>query len=43
VEEPYILIGQLASVFYFFYFLILTPIVGYIENKLFKVAPVDLI
>ena len=43
VEEPYILIGQLASVFYFFYFLILTPIVGYVENKLLRVAPVNLI
>ncbi len=43
VEEPYILIGQLASVFYFFYFLILVPIVGYVENKLLGVAPVNLI
>jgi len=34
VEEPYILIGQIASIFYFGYFLILTPLVGYWENKL---------
>ena len=34
VEDPYILIGQLASIFYFAYFLILTPLVGYLENKL---------
>ena len=41
VEEPYILIGQFASVFYFFYFLILTPVTGYVENKLLNVAPVN--
>jgi ubiquinol-cytochrome c reductase cytochrome b subunit len=35
VEDPYILIGQMASVFYFMYFLILTPLTGYLENKLF--------
>lgn len=34
VEDPYILIGQLASIFYFTYFLIITPLVGYLENKL---------
>ena len=35
VEDPYILIGQVASVFYFMYFLILTPAAGSLENKLF--------
>ena len=34
VEDPYILIGQLASIFYFIYFLILTPLTGHLENKL---------
>nr|YP_008593267.1 cytochrome b [Bolocera tuediae]CDG50881.1 cytochrome b [Bolocera tuediae] len=34
VEEPFILVGQLASVFYFSYFLILAPLLGYIENRL---------
>ena len=34
VEDPYIALGQLAAVFYFAYFLILTPVVGEIENAL---------
>lgn len=34
VEEPFIIIGQLASVFYFSYFLVLTPLLGYLENQL---------
>ena len=37
VEEPFILVGQLATIFYFSYFVILTPLVGYIENILVKV------
>ena len=36
VEEPYILIGQIASLFYFVYFLIIVPIVGILENRLCK-------
>lgn len=36
VEDPYILIGQMASIFYFAYFLILTPLIGYWENKLWN-------
>ena len=34
VEEPFILIGQLSSIFYFSYFLILTPAIGLLENSL---------
>nr|AMK01493.1 cytochrome b [Mitrocomella polydiademata] len=34
VEEPYIFIGQLSSIFYFSYFLVMIPITGYIENFL---------
>ena len=34
VESHYILLGQMASIFYFSYFLILTPLVSYLENKL---------
>lgn len=34
VEAPWVLIGQIASVFYFAYFLIINPICGLIENSL---------
>nr|ALO20803.1 cytochrome b [Rhizophysa eysenhardtii] len=34
VEEPFILLGQLSSVFYFSYFLLFIPLLGYLENKL---------
>nr|YP_010889973.1 cytochrome b [Rhizophysa filiformis]WJJ69934.1 cytochrome b [Rhizophysa filiformis] len=34
VEEPFIVLGQLSSVFYFSYFLLLLPLVGLLENKL---------
>ena len=34
VEEPFITIGQLASVLYFVYFLVLNPLAGYIEKKI---------
>nr|WNH17212.1 cytochrome b [Chaetodon ulietensis]WNH17784.1 cytochrome b [Chaetodon lineolatus] len=33
VEEPYIIIGQVASVLYFCLFLIAMPITGWLENK----------
>ena len=34
VEEPYVTIGQVASVLYFMYFIVINPIVGKIENKI---------
>ncbi len=34
VETPYVEVGQICTVFYFSYFLILQPLVGWIENKL---------
>jgi ubiquinol-cytochrome c reductase cytochrome b subunit len=37
VEEPWIIVGQVASVAYFAYFLIINPLIGIIENKLLKI------
>lgn len=34
VEDPYIIIGQIASLYYFFYFLIILPFLGSIEKFL---------
>jgi len=34
VEQPYVLIGQLATLFYFFYFLIALPLLAKLENWL---------
>nr|YP_009114046.1 apocytochrome b [Ahnfeltia plicata]AHB62109.1 apocytochrome b [Ahnfeltia plicata]UAT97981.1 apocytochrome b [Ahnfeltia plicata]UAT98007.1 apocytochrome b [Ahnfeltia plicata] len=36
VEEPYVMIGQIASVYYFFYFLVLLPLLGKIERFLLE-------
>jgi len=38
VEEPYILLGQICTTFYFSWFLIIVPVIGYIENTLFDLA-----
>nr|YP_009700442.1 cytochrome b [Xenopus parafraseri]QEQ13513.1 cytochrome b [Xenopus parafraseri] len=34
VEDPYIMIGQSASVIYFTIFIIMFPLIGWVENKL---------
>ena len=36
VEDPYIIIGQLASVYFFIYFLIIVPFLGKFEHYLIK-------
>ena len=36
VETPFIELGRISTVFYFSYFLIITPLVGILENKLLK-------
>nr|BAO84991.1 cytochrome b [Rhodeus fangi]BAO84995.1 cytochrome b [Rhodeus fangi] len=38
VEHPYIIIGQIASVLYFTLFLVLSPMAGWLENKVLKWA-----
>jgi len=37
-ESPYIFIGQISTIFYFSYFLIIIPTVGFIENTLIDLA-----
>ena len=34
VEEPYVVIGQFATAFYFIYFLVLFPLLKYIEDRM---------
>ena len=41
VVEPYILIGQLSTAFYFGWFLVIVPAVGIIENTLMDIAIKD--
>lgn len=36
VEDPYVIIGQLASVFFFFYFLVFIPLSGKLEHYLIQ-------
>nr|UQJ79009.1 cytochrome b [Rasbora einthovenii] len=36
VEHPFIIIGQIASVLYFLLFLIMLPLMGWLENKALK-------
>lgn len=34
VEEPYIIIGQWSSLYYFLHFIIIIPFIGWLENRL---------
>nr|UBR43147.1 cytochrome b [Microhyla beilunensis] len=36
VEDPYIMVGQVASVIYFFIFAMIFPMIGLLENKLLQ-------
>lgn len=36
VEEPFIIVGQISSIIYFSYFLIIIPFIGWLENNLIK-------
>jgi quinol-cytochrome oxidoreductase complex cytochrome b subunit len=36
VESPYIEIGMFATGFYFFFLIVLIPLLGYLESKLAK-------
>lgn len=38
VEDPYILLGQISTVLYFSYFLIIVPVVSLIENTLIDIS-----
>jgi ubiquinol-cytochrome c reductase cytochrome b subunit len=40
-ESPYLEIGQIATVFYFAWFIIIVPIVGILENTLFDIATIN--
>jgi ubiquinol-cytochrome c reductase cytochrome b subunit len=33
VEEPYVTIGQISTIYYFSYFLLIIPVLSWIENK----------
>jgi quinol-cytochrome oxidoreductase complex cytochrome b subunit len=37
-EEPFILVGQISTFFYFAWFLVIVPTIGVIENTLMDIA-----
>jgi len=39
VEDPYVLVGQIASLYFFFYFLVLVPVLGKYETALLRYKP----
>ena len=34
VKDTYVLVGQLATVFYFLFFIVLIPVIGIVETRL---------
>ncbi len=36
VEDPYVLVGALATIFYFLFFLVLMPLIGIVEKQLVR-------
>jgi ubiquinol-cytochrome c reductase cytochrome b subunit len=36
VEEPFVMVGQIGTIFYFIYFLVFIPLVGILENLLIR-------
>ncbi len=36
VEDPYVLVGALATIFYFVFFLVLMPVIGIVEKQLVR-------
>ncbi len=38
VEPPFIVMGQIATAFYFAWFLVIVPVIGVIENTLMDIA-----
>lgn len=38
VEDPFILVGQICTVLYFGWFLVIVPAIGVIENTLLDLA-----
>ena len=38
VEEPFIMVGQMCTTYYFFHFIVILPVIGLIENTLLGLA-----
>jgi len=39
VEQPYVIISQFASIFYFSYFFLILPLLEYLERKVVNENP----
>ena len=37
VKDGYVLIGQIATLYYFVFFIFLVPLIGYLETKLIRI------